>query len=156
MSPARTHSYRALFLVAAVYDIVLGIVFTFFAGPVFDMLGIRDKMPEGGYLPLIGAFLFVIGIAYALIYRGDFWRNRDLIMVGTLYKLAYMSIAFTFWAMGEVPHILFGALFGVVDAVFFVLMAECWIYLHRYPRIDLEMVVAHPHAMSSGSGLNQR
>lgn len=148
MSPARTRTYRGLFLVAAIYDIVLGIVFTFFAGPAFDLLDIRDEMPEGGYIPLIGAFLFVIGIAYVLIYRGDLWRNRDLILVGVLYKLAYSAIAFTFWAMGEVPHIVFPALFGVVDAVFFVLMLECWIYLRRHPRIDLEMVVAHPQAMT--------
>lgn len=131
MDPARERRYRALFLVATIYDVVLGIVFTFFYTWAFDLLGIREQVPEGGYIPLIGAFLTVIGIAYYLIYRGDLQRNRDLVAVGTLYKLAYASIAFFFWAIGEVPHILFAALFGVADAVFFVLMLECYLYLRR-------------------------
>jgi hypothetical protein len=29
------------------------------------------------------------------------------------------------------PHVAFGALFGVADAVFFVLMAECYLFLKR-------------------------
>lgn len=71
MTPTRRRFYKGLFLVAAIYDIDLGITFTFFSGPAFEMLGTREEMPEGGYLPLIGAFLFVIGTAYVLIYRGD-------------------------------------------------------------------------------------
>ncbi len=142
MPASRAGYYRGLFLVAAIYDVVLGIVFTFFYKPAFDLLDIRP--PGGGYVPLLGAFLFVIGVAYYLIYRGDLWRNRDLIEVGTLYKLAYASIVFVFWAMGDIPHVLFAALFGVADALFFVLMVECLLYLrsHRpeaarpYPDVD--------------------
>jgi hypothetical protein len=53
MDASRRAYYRALFLVAAIYDIVLGIVFTLFGGWAFGLLGIRDKMPEGGYVPLL-------------------------------------------------------------------------------------------------------
>ncbi len=129
MDPSRERYYRGLFLVAAVYDSVLGIVFTLFPGPAFDLLDVTP--PEGGYIPLLGSFLFVIGVAYYLIWRGDLTRNRDMIFVGTLYKLAYASIAFIFWAIGDVPHVAFAAVFGVADAVFFVLMLECWLYLGR-------------------------
>ena len=134
MESSRQIFYRGLFLVAAIYDVVLGIVFTFFGGWAFDLLGIRDKMPGGAYVPLLGAFLFVIGAAYFLIYRGDLYRNWDLIVVGALYKLAYSSIAFVFWAIGQIPHALFAVLFGVADAVFLVLMLECLIYLRAHPQ----------------------
>ncbi len=98
----------------------------------FAALGISEKLPVfGGYLALLGAFVFVIGVAYALISRGDLLRNADLIFIGALYKLAYSATAFYYWAAGSLPHVVFGALFGVVDAIFFVLMAECWLGLRK-------------------------
>ena len=127
MKPAKEKYYRSLFAIAAVYDILLGITFTLFPARAFDALGIREKLPAfGGYITLLGAFLLVIGIAYLLIASGDLQRNRDLILIGTLYKLAYSATAFYYWSQGSLPHIAFGALFGVADAVFFVLMAECY------------------------------
>src|ERR1035441_8128676 len=132
MSPAKEKYYRSLFLIAAVYDVVLGITFTFFPARAFDALGIREKLPVfGGYLTLLGAFVLVIGIAYFLIARGDLRRNTDLILVGTLYKLAYSATAFYYWSQGNLPHIAFAALFGVADAVFFALMAECYWSLEK-------------------------
>ncbi len=132
MKPAKEKYYRSLFAIAAVYDILLGITFTVFPARAFDALGIREKLPAfGGYLTLLGAFVFVIGIAYLLIARGDLRRNRDLILVGTLYKLAYSATAFYYWSAGNIPHVIFVALFGVADAVFFVLMAECCFSLTR-------------------------
>lgn len=133
MGASREKYYRGLFVVAAIYDVVLGIVFTFAAPWAFGMLGISDQMPVGGYLPLIGSFLFVIGVAYWLISRGDLHRNQDLITVGTLYKLAYSAVAFSFWAMGQLPHLAFGAVFGVADLVFLVLMIECLMFLRSHP-----------------------
>jgi hypothetical protein len=73
-------------------------------------------------------------VAYYLIYRGDLHRNSDLIVVGILYKLAYSSIALLFWVRGEIPHVLFGLLFGVADLVFLVLMVECLRYLRAHPQ----------------------
>jgi hypothetical protein len=131
MTPERERRYRWLFLTGAVYDIGLGIVFLFFAGWAFDLLDIRDEMPDGGYVPLIGAFLLVIGIAYWFVYRGDLVENRDLIAVGTLYKAAYSGVGFWVWAFGEVPHVAFVAVFGVADLVFFLLMLDCWLVVRR-------------------------
>lgn len=132
MKPAKERYYRGLFTIAAFYDLLLGITFTFFPARAFAALGISEKLPAfGGYLTLLGAFVLVIGIAYALISRGNLRCNADLIFVGTLYKLAYAAVAFYYWAAGGLPHIAFAALFGVADAVFFVLMAECWFSLKQ-------------------------
>jgi len=132
MKPVKEKYYRGLFTVAAFYDFVLGVMFTFFPGRTFAALGISDKLPPfGGYITLLGAFVLVIGVAYALISRGDLRYNADLIFVGTLYKLAYAATAFYYWAAGSLPHIAFAALFGIADTIFFVLMAECWFCLSR-------------------------
>lgn len=132
MSASRHKFYRGLFLAATIYDLSLGIIFTFFPRFAFQTLGITDQLPVfGGYLSLIGAFLFVIGVAYLLIYLSDLQKNRDLITVGALYKAAYCSIAFYYFAIGQVPHIAFVTIFGMADLVFFILMLECRIYLSR-------------------------
>jgi len=132
MNPAREKYYRGLFAIAAVYDVLLGITFTFFPVRAFAALGISDKLPAfGGYLTLLGMFVLVIGIAYFLIARGDLRRNADLILVGTLYKLGYAATAFYYWWAGSLPHVAFAVLFGVADAVFFVLMAECYWSLEK-------------------------
>jgi len=127
MKPAKEKYYRGMFTVAAFYDLLLGLTFTLFPARAFSALGIGEKLPAfGGYITLLGAFVLVIGIAYALISRGDLRYNADLILVGTLYKLAYAATAFYYWAAGSLPHVAFVAVFGVADAVFFVLMAECY------------------------------
>ncbi|MGP8020738.1 MAG: hypothetical protein ACLPRE_07095 [Limisphaerales bacterium] len=132
MKPAKEKYYRGLFTVADFYDLLLGLTFTFFPARAFAALGISEKLPAfGGYVTLLGAFVLVIGIAYGLISRGNLLANADLILVGTLYKLAYAATAFVYWAAGSLPHVAFAALFGVADAVFFVLMAECWLCLNR-------------------------
>ncbi len=132
MKPAKEKYYRGLFTIAAFYDLLLGITFTFFPARAFAALGISDKLPAfGGYITLLGAFVLVIGIAYALIARGNLLRNADLIFVGTLYKLAYSATAFYYWSAGNLPHVIFGALFGMADAVFFILMAECYFSLTK-------------------------
>jgi len=132
MGESRRKYYKTLFLIAAIYDFVMGIVFIFFYKFAFKSLGISEAIPEfGGYLSLIGAFLFVIGIAYFLIYRGDLVKNRDLILVGALYKLAYCLTAFVYFAVGQIPHMIFLYLFGVLDLIMFILMIECYIFLGK-------------------------
>jgi hypothetical protein len=149
MSPARHRFYRWLFGTAAIYDLVLGVLFLFFGRWSFDVLDIEEKFPEGGFIPLIGAFVLVLGIAYALIWRSDLWRNRDLIAVGAIYKLAYTGVGLWIAVFDEVPHMLFLWAFGVADAIFLVLMVECLMYLYGHrPESEMagrELVSAGTH-----------
>ncbi len=132
MTTERERFYRGLFWVAAAYDLVLGFIFLFFSRPAADLLGFEDELPAfDGYVSLLAAFVFVIGIAYAFVAMGDLVRNRDLIAVGAIYKLAYATVAAYYLAVGEYPHLIFVVGFGGADLVFMVLMAECWWYLHR-------------------------
>jgi hypothetical protein len=142
MNHSREKYYRALFLIAAVYDCVIGIAFALFGVQVLSALGMGSCPPGAlcaytqfpvnvtpfAMVPLLGAFVFVIGVGYLLVWRGDLGRNRDLILVGTLYKLGYSIVAIVFWAIGQLPNVLFGV-FGIADAIFFVAMLECWLHL---------------------------
>jgi hypothetical protein len=133
MSPSRERWYRTLFWIAAIYDIVLGVVFLFFYAPVFRFLDIEDALPVyTSYLSLIAVFLFVIGVAYLLIAVGNLEQNRDLITVGILYKLAYFSVALWYLISGVYPHIIFFVVFGVADIFFAVAMIECRVYIGRH------------------------
>jgi hypothetical protein len=132
MNTSRERYYRGLFAVAAIYDVVLGVAFLFFGRPFFDALDIGDKYPEGGFVPLLGAFVLVLGVGYALICRGDLWRNRDLVAVGVLYKLAYSGVGLWIAVFDKAPHAVFVWVFGVADAVFLVLMTECLAHLRRH------------------------
>jgi len=132
MSPARERWYRTLFWIAAIYDLTLGIVFLVFYRPAFSALGIEDALPQHtSFLSLIAVFLFVIGIAYVFIARGDLVRNRDLIAVGALYKLSYFSVALWYLIGGVYPHIVFFVVFGLADFAFLIAMTECWIHVGR-------------------------
>jgi hypothetical protein len=55
---AAASAWRTFFLVAALYDIVLGIGFFFLFGPIFSALGIA--LPNNtSYIHLTAAFVFV-------------------------------------------------------------------------------------------------
>lgn len=132
LSFSRERYYRGVFAVAAVYDIGLGLAFLFLPRQSFELVGAANEFPEfTAYVTLIAAFLIVIGVGYVLLVRGDLVRNRDLIAVGVLYKLAYTAVALFYLITGDYPHISFVAVFGGADLVFLVLMAECWWYVTR-------------------------
>ncbi len=132
MEPTRERYYRRLFAVAAVYDVGLGLAFLLLPRQSFELVGAANAYPEyTAYVTLIAVFLIVIGIGYLLLARGDLVRNRDLIAVGVLYKLAYTGTAVFYLITGDYPHISFVAIFGAADFVFLVLMAECWRYVTR-------------------------
>ncbi|NND69953.1 MAG: hypothetical protein HKN43_00075 [Rhodothermales bacterium] len=136
MKDSKIKYYRYLFLIAAVYDLLLGVVFLFFHKAAFRALGVSSALPdEPAYVALLGAFVIVIGIGYALVYRGNLTANMDLILVGLLYKLAYSAVGFYYYLFATVPHVLFVFIFGVADVLFFILMAECWMYLRNEQKL---------------------
>ena len=130
MNKKRKGYYKVLFLIAAIYDLVLGIIFTFFYKFTFSLLGIPIPTYPG-YISLIGVFLIVLGVAYYFIYRGDLVRNLDLIRVGTFYKFAYIAVVLYYWIFATIPHIIFVALFVVADLIFLILFIECILHIKK-------------------------
>ncbi len=107
--------FRALFLVAALYDLVLGAAFFLFFRSIFDALQV--PLPNNtSYIHLTAGFVFVQGIGYWLVYR-NMSRNVDLVRVGVVYKAIYSGVAFYYLAIGQLPGGIF-AWFAVCDVLF--------------------------------------
>ena len=128
MSYSNQKVYKALFAFASIYDVIFGLIFIFFFKLVFETLGIPEKaVGSEPYLSLIGVFLFVIGIAYFLLFKSNLSENRNLVFIGALFKLGYFSVAVWYFALGSIPHPMFLSVFGVVDLIMFLLMMQCYI-----------------------------
>ena len=118
-------NWRTFFLVAAIYDIVLGVAFFVLYGPLFSALGI--EMPNNtSYIHLTAAFVFTQGLGYWFVYQ-DPPANLGIVKLGIVYKAIFSGLAFYYLAIGELLHPVF-LVFGVADLLFLV---GFWLFLRR-------------------------
>ncbi len=107
--------WRTFFLVAAIYDIVLGVGFFLFFDPLFSMLGIA--LPNNtAYIHLTAAFVFVQGLGYWFVYQ-DPPANLGIVKLGIVYKTVFAGLAFYYLAIGQLLHPSF-LVFAVADLFF--------------------------------------
>lgn len=114
------HSRRlisALFVIAAIYDGVLGIAFTLAPGYPFELFGVIPPN-HFGYVQFPALLLIVFGLMFVRIAR-DPATNRALIPYGMLLKASYCGTVFWYWATSGIPDM--WKPFALADAVFFVL-----------------------------------
>lgn len=114
---AKDSWFKALFLVAAVYDLVLGAIFYFFYKPVYAFFGITLPVYPM-YLQMAAAFVIAMGIGYYFVFR-NLYRNIDLVKLGVVYKLVYSGVA-SFFYFKDLAHVTF-FWFAIIDVVFLVL-----------------------------------
>ena len=118
-------NWRTFFLVAAIYDIVLGVAFFVLYGPLFSALGI--ELPNNtSYIHLTAAFVFTQGLGYWFVYQ-DPPANLGIVKLGIVYKAIFSGLAFYYLAIGELLHPVF-LVFGVADLLFLV---GFWLFLRR-------------------------
>ena len=109
--------WRAFFLAAALYDIVLGVAFFFLFDPLFSALGI--PLPENtSYIHLTAGFVFTQGLGYWFVYR-DPPANLGIVKLGVVYKAIFSGLAFYYLAIGQLLHPAF-LIFAVADLAFLV------------------------------------
>ena len=106
--------FKVLFLIAAVYDLVLGFLFFFFYKPIFSYLNIPLPVYPM-YLQMAAAFVIAMGVGYYFVYL-NLYRNVDLVRLGVVYKLAYGGLTSYFYFAG-LAHITF-FYFAVFDFIF--------------------------------------
>lgn len=122
---APASGWRTFFLVAALYDIVLGIGFFFLFDPLFMALGIA--LPNNtSYIHLTAAFVFVQGLGYWFVYQ-DMTANMGIVKLGIVYKAVFAGLGFYYLAIGQLLHPVF-LVFAVADAFFLV---GFWLFLRR-------------------------
>ena len=118
-------NWRTFFLVAAIYDVVLGAAFFLLYGPLFDALGIA--LPNNtSYIHLTAAFVFTQGLGYWFVYQ-DPPANLGIVKLGIVYKAIFSGLAFYYMAIGQLLHPVF-LVFGVADLLFLV---GFWLFLRQ-------------------------
>lgn len=118
-------NWRTFFIVAAVYDLVLGAAFFLLYGPIWELLGL--ELPNNtAYIHLTAAFVVVQGVGYWIVAQHPN-ANRGIVQMGIAYKLAFAGLAFYYLAIGELLHPTF-LVFGILDVLFLV---GFWMFLSQ-------------------------
>jgi hypothetical protein len=113
--------WKPFFLVAALYDGVLGAAFFIFYNPLFHALGIA--LPNNtSYIHITTAYIFVQGLSYWFVYR-DPLKNIDIVKVGIVYKVIYVGLAAYYLAIGQLLSSVFAWL-ALTDLIFLVLFVR--------------------------------
>jgi hypothetical protein len=97
----RLATIRAVFLVAALYDGILGVAFLLAAPALCFSLGVPPPN-HWGYIHFPALLLVAIAIAFLAIAR-DPVANRNLIPYGIMLKLSYSGTVLYHWFSGGVP-----------------------------------------------------
>lgn len=110
-------SFKNLFLIAAIYDIVLGGVFCLFYRPLYNLFFLQPVPEPHIYFQVCAAFIAVTGLGFLYIYK-NLYRNIDLVKIGIAMKVVYCLAAIWYATHASIPIVL--AVFGVCDAVFII------------------------------------
>lgn len=97
------NTVKKLFVVAALYDFILGIIFLLAFKQVYAHFNIA--LPNhAGYVHFAACLVVIFGIGFWFVAQ-DPVRNRDIIKLGILLKLSYVSVVFYYNALGNIPSI---------------------------------------------------
>jgi hypothetical protein len=93
---------RPLFVVAAAYDLILGLAYLFAYPALYARFGVT--LPNHpGYVQLNALFVAIMGVGFWFVAQAP-ERNRDLIRLGVLFKAAYAGIVFYYNSRGLMPR----------------------------------------------------
>jgi hypothetical protein len=107
---------RPLFVVAALYDILLGAVYLFTYPALYARAGVA--LPNHpGYVQLNALFVIIAGVGFWFVSRAPV-RNRDIIHMGVLFKASYAGIIFYYMVRGLMPSMWMP--WAVCDTLFLV------------------------------------
>jgi hypothetical protein len=121
MFSSHSSFWKPFFLVAALYDAILGALFFFFYGPLFNAFGIA--LPNNtSYIHITTAYIFVQGVSYWFVSRAP-ERNVDIVKVGIVYKAIFSGLAFYYLAIGQLLSGVF-VIFAILDLVFLAAFAR--------------------------------
>lgn len=125
-----TSPISLLFIIAALYDGILGAIFLVSPNYIFRIF---DTTPPNhpGYVQFPAALLMVFALMF-LVIALDPANNRRLIPYGILLKLSYCGTVFYHWFSNGVPGI--WKPFAVADLLFLALFVRAFLALGRTTR----------------------
>ncbi len=121
---------KGLFVIAAIYDGVLGLLFLFFPGLAFEMFEVTAPN-HFGYVQFPAILL--------LIFAAMFWRvaqdpipNRFIMLYGVALKTGYSGLVFYYMLTTGVPQM--WVPWAWADLVFLALFLISWNYTGKLAR----------------------
>ena len=133
----KTTTVSGLFLVAALYDGLLGLAFLVAADPIFQWAHVTPPN-HAGYVQFPGALLMIFGIMFTAIARRP-RENRGLIIYGILLKVAYCGVAGYHWLIGGIPGMWKPLV--LIDLVFLALFVLAYRSLGKFDSHRPQMTV---------------
>jgi hypothetical protein len=113
---------RPLFVLAALYDIVLGLVLGIAFKPILTRFGIALPNHDA-YVQLPAALVTIFGIGFWLVARAP-QQWRGFIALGVLMKLAYAGVVLGHAAVGNMPAL--WTWFAWADLAFALAFVAAW------------------------------
>jgi len=107
---------RPLFVLAALYDIGLGLGFMLGFEPIFHRFGVQLPNHDA-YVQLPAAMIVTFGLGFAMVSR-DPARHRGIITLGVLMKLSFAGVVLAHRLFGEIPGM--WVPFALCDLLFMV------------------------------------
>ena len=92
---------RPFFVIAALYDLVLGVVFLLAWQQCYRYFNITPPN-HPAYIQFAAAAVAIFGLGFWYVSRAP-ERNRDIIKLGVLLKLAYAITVLAYWFQGRMP-----------------------------------------------------
>ena len=114
---------RLLFVIAGLYDLLIGMVFLVAGPQLFDATGVPPPN-HWGYIQF-GALMVVIFGAMFFAIAYDPVANRNLMPYGILLKLSYTGLVAYYWFTTDCPSVF--KPFAIIDALMFVLFLAAYI-----------------------------
>jgi hypothetical protein len=90
-------------VVAGIYDFGLGVLFLLAWSPIYAKFGITPPN-HPAYVQFSAAVIAIFGLGFWFVARAP-ERNRDIIWLGVLLKVAYSGIVLAYWAQGRIPDL---------------------------------------------------
>ena len=113
---------KIMFVCAAIFNWSAAILFVGLFYISQEYLAMLITVPEQTLWFFFSfVIVFVFGVGYYFISR-DVERNRDIIKLGLVGKIAFFLMVFSYWQKGDVSTIAFSLVFG--DAIISMLFAQ--------------------------------
>lgn len=116
-----------LFVVAAIYDGLLGVAFLFKSSALFHWAGVTPPN-HLGYVQFPAALLIVFAAMFMAVAINPV-KNRNLIPYGILLKLSYCGVVTFYWFTTGIPDM--WKPFCIFDLVFLVFFVRAWTVLGK-------------------------
>ena len=119
---------KVLFVVAAIYDGLIGVTGLLFPGLAFEVFAVTPPN-HFGYVQFPAALLLVFAAMFYRVAR-DPISNRFLMLYGIALKAAYSGIVFYYMVATGIPTM--WVPWAWVDLAFLVLFYMSWLYTRQF------------------------